>query len=96
MSESKQQKQRELRKWIEELVAQTPAGSNLNKLTAALGQVQDRESVMQIAAEVLGSALIEEDGVIRVADVRLTFDSNDRLSSLSTAGNVVISQMKSK
>ena len=51
---------------------------------------------MQIAAEVLGSALIEEDGVIRVADVRLTFDSNDRLSSLSTAGNVVISQMKSK
>ncbi len=96
MSESKQQKQRELRKRIEELHAQTPAGDNLNRLKAALGQVRDRESVMRIAAEVLGVSRIEEDGVVRVGDVRLTFDGDDRLSSLSTAGSVVIGQMKSK
>ena len=96
MSESKQQKQRKVRKQIEELHAQTPAGRNVNRLLEALGQIQDRESVMRIATEVIGDARIEEDGVIRVGDVRLTFDDDDRLSSLSTVGNIVIGQIKSK
>ena len=96
MSLSEQQKQHELRKRIEELHEQTPAGRDLKKLREALGQVRDKESVMRIATEVLGRAQVEKDGVIRVGDVRLGFDSNDRLSGLSTAGDVVIGQMKPK
>jgi hypothetical protein len=96
MSQSEQQKQHELRKRIEELHEQSPAGHDLKELRAALGQIRDRESVMRIATEVLGDARVEEDGVVRVGDVRLAFDSNDRLSSLSTAGDVVIRETKSK
>lgn len=95
MSNPKQQEQRELRKWIEELHSQTPAGRNLSDLQAALGDVRDKKSVLRIAGKVIGHAVIEVDGVIEIGGVRLIFDSNDELSGLSTAGDIVIGETRS-
>ena len=95
MSKPKQQEQRELREWIEKLHAQTPAGRNLRDLQAALGEVRDKKSVLRIAAKAIGDAATEIDGVIEICGVRLHFDSNDELSGLSTAGDVVIGSTRS-
>ena len=92
MSRPKPQEQRE---WIEELHSQTPGGRNLNDVLAALGEVRDKESVLRIAAKVLGDTVTEVDGVNEIGGVRLIFDSNDELSSLSTVGDVLIGETRS-
>jgi hypothetical protein len=94
MSKPKQKQQRALRKWIEELHAQSTAGKNLNDLQAALGRVRDKKSVLRIAAKVIGGAVTEVDGVIEIGGVRLTFDSSEELSGLSTTGDVVIGETR--
>ena len=96
MSKPKQQKQRELRDWIEKRRAQTSAGRNLRDLQAALGEVRDKKSVLRIAAKVIGDVATEVDGVIEIGGVRLVFDSNEELSGLSTAGDVVIGSTRSR
>ena len=46
-------------------------------------------SVVKIAAEVLGSPPVDENGQTRVGGLGLAFDSDERLIEMYTAGNGV-------
>ena len=79
------------RKIIEEIHAQSSIGREFLRLKAALGEVVDRKSVVQIASDVLKSNPVEADGVTRIGNFEFRFDANDRLIALGDwAGGIII------
>ena len=95
MSNSDQDEKWALRNRIEEMHAATPGGAALNRLRHALGLVRDKNSVLQIASEVLNSPPVEDGNVFRFGKIELTFDDDSNLSSLST-GSIMIKEERSK
>jgi hypothetical protein len=94
LSNSKKDEAWERRNQIESLHASTPGGHDMHRLTAALGSIRDRESVLRIATSVLESPPVEKDGVYQVGNVEIRFDASANLSGLATTdGGVVIASV---